>query len=63
VDEVIETAHGIAMTVGDATSSMEQFLARGRRTEIHSLNGTISRRGVELGIPTPTHDALATLSA
>lgn len=61
VGEVIQSAHGIAMTVGDATSSMEQDIARGRRTEIGSLNGFISRRGAELGVPTPTHDALAAL--
>lgn len=61
IDEVIEVALGIVTTVGDATSSMEQDLARGRRTEIRSLNGIISLRGGELGIPTPTHDALSAL--
>lgn len=61
VNEVIETANGIATTIGDATSSTEQDLARGRPTEIQSLNGIICRRGRELGIPTPTHDALVAL--
>ena len=61
IDEVMEIARGIVLKVGDATSSMEQDLARGRRTEIQSLNGIISLRGAELGIPTPTHDALSAL--
>lgn len=61
IDEVIETASSIAGSVGDATSSTEQDLARGRPTEIDSLNGYIARRGAEVGIPTPTHAALAAL--
>ena len=61
LEEVVETARGIAYSVGDATSSTEQDLARGRPTEIQALNGIISRRGAELGVPTPTHDALTAL--
>lgn len=61
VDEAIDAARGIAMNVGDATSSTEQDLARGRPTEIESLNGFIARRGAEVGVPTPTHDALHAL--
>jgi 2-dehydropantoate 2-reductase len=34
---------------------------RGKRTEIDSLNGYIARRGAELGVPTPVHQALYTL--
>ena len=37
----------------DATSSTAQDLARGKRTEIDSLNGYVVRRGKELGIATP----------
>lgn len=61
LDEVVATATGIVGAIGDATSSTEQDLARGRPTEIQSLNGVISRKGAELGVPTPTHDALTAL--
>jgi 2-dehydropantoate 2-reductase len=37
---------------GGAFSSTAQDLARGRRTEIESLNGYIVRRGTELGVAT-----------
>jgi 2-dehydropantoate 2-reductase len=43
---------------GDALSSTAQDLARGKRTEIESLNGYIVRRGAELGVPTPSNFAL-----
>jgi 2-dehydropantoate 2-reductase len=36
-------------------------LARGKRTEIESLNGYIVRRGAELGVPTPNNFALYAL--
>jgi 2-dehydropantoate 2-reductase len=44
-----------------ATSSTAQDLARGRPTEIDSLNGYVSRRGKELGIPTPVNSTLHAL--
>jgi 2-dehydropantoate 2-reductase len=40
-------------SIGDATSSMAQDIARGRPTEIDSLNGFIAQRGRELGVPVP----------
>jgi 2-dehydropantoate 2-reductase len=43
---------------GDAFSSTAQDLARGKQTEIDSLNGYIVRRGAELGVPTPSNFAL-----
>ena len=43
---------------GDATSSTAQDLARGKRTEIESLNGYIVRRGAELGVATPSNFAV-----
>lgn len=43
---------------GDAFSSTAQDLARGKRTEIESLNGYIVRRGSELGVATPSNFAL-----
>jgi 2-dehydropantoate 2-reductase len=45
----------------DATSSTAQDLARGKRTEIDSLNGYVVRRGKELGIATPANLVLFAL--
>ena len=50
---------GEAMT--GALSSTAQDLARGKRTEIDSLNGYVSRRGAALGVATPVNDTLAAL--
>jgi 2-dehydropantoate 2-reductase len=44
-----------------ATSSTAQDLARGKRTEIDSLNGYVVRRGKELGIATPVSFTLSAL--
>ena len=51
----------IATQMAGAISSTGQDLLRGKRTEIDSLNGYISRRGAELGVPTPVNHALYTL--
>jgi 2-dehydropantoate 2-reductase len=51
----------IATQMSGAISSTGQDLMRGKRTEIDSLNGYISRRGVELGVPTPVNHALYAL--
>jgi 2-dehydropantoate 2-reductase len=51
----------IATQMSNAISSTGQDLMRGKRTEIDSLNGYISRRGVELGVPTPVNHALYAL--
>jgi 2-dehydropantoate 2-reductase len=51
----------IATQLADAYSSTAQDMMRGKRTEIDSLNGYIARRGAELGVPTPVHQALYTL--
>jgi 2-dehydropantoate 2-reductase len=48
-------------SIGDATSSTAQDLARGKRTEIDSLNGYVVRRGKELGIATPASFTLFAL--
>ena len=39
-------------------SSTAQDLARGKPSEIDFLNGHVVRKGAELGIPTPTNQAL-----
>ncbi len=51
----------IATQMAGAISSTGQDLLRGKRTEIDSLNGYISRRGAELGVPTPVNHALYAL--
>ena len=50
-----------AETLGDATSSTAQDIARGKRTEIDSLNGYIVRCGTELGVPVPVSSTLYAL--
>ena len=54
-------AFKIATQMADALSSTGQDMLRGKRTEIDSLNGYISRRGAELGVPTPVNQALYAL--
>ena len=50
-----------AETLGEATSLTAQDIARGKPTEIDSLNGYIVRRGKELGVPTPVNMTLFAL--
>lgn len=57
VEKGIKNAEGL----GDATSSTAQDIARGKRTEIDSLNGYIVRRGKELGVPVPVNETLYAL--
>jgi 2-dehydropantoate 2-reductase len=51
----------LATQMADAFSSTAQDLNRGQPTEIDALNGYISRRGAELGIPVPANHALFSL--
>jgi 2-dehydropantoate 2-reductase len=51
----------LATQMAGAFSSTAQDLNRGRSTEIDALNGYVSRRGAELGIPAPVNHALFTL--
>jgi 2-dehydropantoate 2-reductase len=57
----IAGAFKIATQMAEALSSTAQDMNRGKRTEIDSLNGYISRRGAELGLPTPVNHALYAL--
>jgi 2-dehydropantoate 2-reductase len=50
-----------ATQMSEALSSTAQDLLRGKRTEIDSLNGYISRRGAALGVATPINHALFAL--
>jgi 2-dehydropantoate 2-reductase len=51
----------VAAQMSEALSSTAQDMLRNKRTEIDSLNGYISRRGVALGVATPVNHALFTL--
>jgi 2-dehydropantoate 2-reductase len=54
-------AFKIATQMSEALSSTGQDMVRGKRTEIDSLNGYISRRGAQLGVATPVNHTLYTL--
>jgi 2-dehydropantoate 2-reductase len=60
-DAAFAGACKIATQIPEALSSTAQDILRGKRTEIDSLNGYISRRGTELGVPTPVYHALFTM--
>jgi 2-dehydropantoate 2-reductase len=57
----IAGAFKIALQMSEALSSTAQDMNRGKRTEIDSLNGYISRRGAEVGVPTPVNHTLYAL--
>ena len=54
-------AFKIAEQMSQTRSSTAQDMARGKRTEIDSLNGYIARRAAELGVAAPVNHALFTL--
>lgn len=59
--DALAAAQALADAMPQATSSMAQDLARGKRTEIAALNGYVARRGWELDVPTPVNAALTAL--
>ena len=61
VDFVSEGLKFLQGVGSEATSSTAQDLARGKRTEIDSLNGYVTRLGKELGIATPANLTLFAL--
>jgi 2-dehydropantoate 2-reductase len=58
---MIQEAYQLGEKMRGATSSTAQDIARGRPTEIDSLNGYVARRGAALGIATPVSDTLVAL--
>jgi 2-dehydropantoate 2-reductase len=58
LENFVEAGWRLAETMSDATSSTAQDLARGKKTEIDSLNGYIVRRGAALGVPVPVNQTL-----
>ncbi len=59
--ELHEAAMALGLRMSDATSSTEQDLARGKKTEIDSLNGYVVRRARALGVAAPINGALHVL--
>jgi 2-dehydropantoate 2-reductase len=54
-------AFKIAEQMSETRSSTAQDMARGKRTEIDSLNGHVARLGEELKVPVPVNHTLYTL--
>jgi 2-dehydropantoate 2-reductase len=61
LDVSLRAMAGIAGTMPAQHSSTAQDMARGKRSEIDHLNGTVVRRGAALGVPTPANQALYAL--
>jgi 2-dehydropantoate 2-reductase len=59
--DLVEATFRLGEAMSQATSSTAQDVARGRRTEIDSLNGYVARRGAELGVPAPVNQTLHAL--
>jgi 2-dehydropantoate 2-reductase len=59
--DLVEAAFRLGEAMSGATSSTAQDIARGKGTEIDSLNGYVARRGAELGVATPVNQALHAL--
>ena len=58
VDTVIAAGLRLGEAMPEALSSTAQDIARGRPTEIDSLNGFVVRRGADLNVPTPVNQTL-----
>jgi 2-dehydropantoate 2-reductase len=58
---MIEDAIRLGESMGKATSSTAQDLARRKRTEIDAFNGYVARRGAELGVAAPINKTLHAL--
>jgi 2-dehydropantoate 2-reductase len=59
--DVVDAVFKLGEAMAGALSSTAQDLARGKRTEIDSLNGYVARRGRELGVATPVNLTLHAL--
>ncbi len=57
-ENFVDTAWKLANSMTQAYSSTSQDIARGKKTEIDSLNGYVARRGREFGIDTPVNYTL-----
>ncbi len=59
--DVIQAALELADAMSGALSSTAQDIARGKRTEIDSLNGYVARRGEQRCVPAPVNQTLHAL--
>ncbi len=57
-DDLLAQILTIPAAMPNQKSSTAHDLARGKPSEIDFLNGYVVRKGAELGIPTPTNQAL-----
>src|SRR5262249_46209642 len=60
-EQLTNAGFRLAEAMAEATSSTAQDIARGRRTEIDSLNGYVVRRAAELGVKVPVNQTLHAL--
>jgi 2-dehydropantoate 2-reductase len=60
-EDMVDVALKLGDAMAEATSSTAQDIARGKRTEIDSLNGYVARLGEKLGVPTPVNHTLHAL--
>jgi len=59
--DFVAASEQLSAAMPNAFSSTAQDVARGKRTEIDSLNGYLARRGAELGVATPVNETLHAL--
>jgi 2-dehydropantoate 2-reductase len=59
--DLVEAVFRLGEAMAEATSSTAQDIARGKLTEIDSLNGYVARRGAELGVAVPVNQTLHAL--
>jgi 2-dehydropantoate 2-reductase len=60
-DAMIEAVLKLGKAMPETLSSTAQDIARGKPTEIDSLNGFLVRKGADLGVPTPVNRTLHAL--
>jgi 2-dehydropantoate 2-reductase len=59
--DLLDAVWKLGEAMAGALSSTAQDIARGKRTEIDSLNGYVARRGAEFRVPTPVNQTLHAL--
>jgi 2-dehydropantoate 2-reductase len=56
--DMVETVYQVGQAMSNAVFSTGQDIARGKRTEIDSLNGYLARRGSELEVAARVNETL-----